>query len=308
MSTAMDVLELKPGVRFNRGALQRGLPTMSAALFFAKLYGLNAVQLARLLFVLFHRDSVVSALVADEERHSIELQDYLLELGYEDLIEEGVVVLSPDVPRAEILPEIWKDLEVQVAASIRDVADKLKDVLGTMPGRNGEMVFDTMMKVNARRPVLGDYRARIDHARKPDNLIVLDVSGSMTEETVRTLVDDVVAMGYMADAHLAIVSDTATHWEPGTYSTVSVLAASEYSGTHYETLAALFDRDWGVVVTIADYDSSYEAMGAIAKRTGRIGKLLDISLVRRPTFLSEVLGQLADESRSLLVAAHDLTG
>jgi hypothetical protein len=61
-----------------------------------------------------------------------------------------------------------------------------------------------------------------------------------------------------------------------------------------------------VVVTIADYDSSWSAREEIKKEcTGKIELLLDISLVSRPTFLSEVVGQLATEVRPLLVAADD---
>ena len=55
-------------------------------------------------------------------------------------------------------------------------------------------------------------------------------------------------------------------------------------------------------VTIADYDSSLGAKQVLASRSGRIGTVLDISLVGKPTFLSECVGQLADEVKPLLVA------
>ena len=75
----------------------------------------------------------------------------------------------------------------------------------------------------------------------------------------RTIVEDVVALSWEADAHLAIVSNTCTHWFPGEYSVSAVLNAAEYGGTHYEELAPLFENyDWGVVITIADYDSSVQ--------------------------------------------------
>lgn len=80
-----------------------------------------------------------------------------------------------------------------------------------------------------------------------------------------------------------------------------VLARAEYGLTKYRMLAPLLDRDWGTVVTIADYDSSLGAKQALARRKGRIGTVLDISLVGKPTFLSECVGQLADEVKPLLV-------
>ena len=41
---------------------------------------------------------------------------------------------------------------------------------------------------------------------------------------------------------------------------------------------------------------------------GRIGKVVDVSLVNRPTFLAACVGQLAQEVEPILVAAgHDLT-
>jgi len=84
----------------------------------------------------------------------------------------------------------------------------------------------------------------------------------------------------------------------------AVLNAAEYGGTHYEELAPLFDdQQWGVVVTIADYDSSRSAMSAISKMNGTIDTVLDISLVSMPTYLAEVVGQLADEVKPLMIAA-----
>ena len=57
------------------------------------------------------------------------------------------------------------------------------------------------------------------------------------------------------------------------------------------------------MVTIADYDSAMSSYDAIKKTaTGKVGTVLDISLVNRPTFLAECVGQLADEVRPLLVA------
>lgn len=304
----LDIIEIKPGIRFSLGTLKKGLPTIETALFMAKLYKLDAHELGRLLRVLFNENSVVTALTGESHEHSTELQDYILELGYEYLLEMGEISFSVDKPHGEVLSEIWKDLEVTVANSIQEVADKLKDVVGAMPGKQGEMIFRSLMTVNAKRPMLGDYKAKIHHAQQRENLVILDVSGSMSEPTIKAIVEDVVALSYMANAHLAIVSETSTYWGPGEYTIDSVLSCAEYSGTHYETLAGLFQgQDWGMVVTIADYDSSYAAARAIKACSGHIQQLLDISLVSRPTFLAEVLGQLADEVRPLLIADRNLT-
>jgi hypothetical protein len=303
----MQLFTVKPGVKFNLARLKEFLPDVETALFFGKLYGMNAQGMSSLLSRLGLAPSLTHFLLDDEGAHSLELQSYLLDLGYEQLIEDGEITFEDvDPPEGLLLPEVWKSLELEIATSIRDVAEKLKDVVSHMPGKEGEMLFKSMMMLNARRPVLGDYRATIHHSRQLDNLVVLDVSGSMTEMTIRAIIEDVVAMSYMANAHLAIVSDTATVWGPGEITVDSVLKTAEYGGTQYETLVDLFDhRTWGVVVSIADYDSAPAAMEAFEQIDGRIEKLLDISLVSRPTFLSEVLGTQAVEREQLLIASSD---
>lgn len=305
---SLNLIEVKPGLKFSLATLKELLPDIEVTLFFARLYKLNNEELGNLLWQLHGHHEVVQALVGEGNAHSTELQDYIVELGYEYLIQSGDIVFDGAKAHGEILPELWKDLEVTIAKSIQEVADKLKDVVGAMPGKQGEMVFRSLLTVNAKRPTLGNYKAAIHHAPQRENLVVLDVSGSMTEGTIAKIIDDVVALSYMANAHLAIVSNSSTHWGPGEYSTESVLRVAEYGGTQYETLAALFDQDWGVVVTIADYDSSRGAKAAIAECRGHIEQVLDISLVNRPTYLSEVVGQLAADVRPLLVAATDLTG
>jgi hypothetical protein len=302
-----EIIEVKPGIRFVKPILLEILPDTETVLFFAKVYDLDVVQLSHLMAVT-HKSTVANALLKNGGEHSTELQSYLLELGYEYLINEGQIRFDTAAapPAGEILPEVWKSLQVEIAKSIKDVAAKLKDVVAHMPGKEGQMVFKSMMMVNAKRPILGDYRATITHARQPDNLVVLDVSGSMSARTIREIITDVVALSYLANAHLAIVSDTATVWGPGEYDVDTVLAAAEYSGTHYEALVGLFDgKDWGVVVAIADYDSSNAAHEAFKQVRGSIEQLFDISLVNRQTYLSEVLSLLAKDVRPLLMAADN---
>jgi hypothetical protein len=314
LRASLDLFEVKPGVQFSVATLRDLLPDVETVLFFGKVYKLDANQLATLIHVVINSD-LSSALFAEGGEHSNELQDYLLD-GWLDTetgewheaildsltYEEGDIEFSPDVPRGEILPEVWKSLEVEVANSIAAVAAKLESVVNLLPGKQGSMVFNSMMKLNAKRPTIGDFRAKVHHEPVKENMVILDVSGSMNADTVGRIVEDVVALSYMANAHMAIVSSDTTYWEPGTYSVQSILDAATYGGTHYETLLPLFTgRDWGVVITVADYDSSPSAQKRLAKATGRIDLVLDISLVNRPTFLAECVGQLADETRPLLI-------
>lgn len=293
-------MEVKPGLKFPITTLKAMLPDAETLFFFGKVYELDHVQLSTLLYTVL-QGNLVDELSSGA--HSTDLQGYLGDM-VDDIygIDEGDVVFDPDVPTGEILPEVWKSLEVEVAQSIKDVAAKLGEVVGMLPGKTGEMHFQSMMKLNAKRPTIGDFRARIHHSRQQQNLLILDVSGSMNSHTVATIVNDVVALAYEANAHLAIVSDYVTHWEPGNYDVASVLAKATYGGTHYEQLAPLMDLDWGVVITVADYDSFVDARSALAGRTGSIELVLDVSLVNKPTFLAECVGTRAKEVRPILVA------
>lgn len=305
-SSTLDLrlVEVKPGLKFPVSTLKGMLPDAETVFFFGKVYELDHVQLSQLLYTVCG-GTLVDALSSGA--HSTDLQGYLSDtmdgagITPDDLT-EGEIVFNPDVPTGEILPEVWKQLEVEVAQSIKDVAAKLTEVVGMLPGKTGEMHFKSMMALNARRPTIGVYGAQIHHARQQQNLLILDVSGSMTEGTVATIVNDVVALAYNANAHLAIVSDTVTYWEPGNYDVDAVLAAAEYGGTHYEQLAQLMDRDWGVVITVADYDSYHDARHVLRSRSGSIDLVLDVSLVNKPTFLAECVGTRAKEVRPILVA------
>lgn len=302
LSKNLSIIEVKPGLKFSEGILAAMLPDIETTLFFGKVYELDAQQLGKLIGTL-HRTPLVDALVNGGHAHSVDLQDYLVDIipDVSDL-NAGDVTFDNERPPAEVLPQLWAQLEVEVAQSIKDVAAKLAGVVNAMPGKQGHMVFKSMAVMNAKRPIVGDYKAKIHHARQAANLVILDVSGSVDSPTVRAIIDDVVALSYDANAHLAIVSDTCTVWEPGTFNVSSVLAAAEYSGTHYEQLAGLFSQDWGVVVCIADYDSSYGAKDALARCVGRIDTVFDVSLVNRPTFLAECVGQLASDVKPLLIA------
>lgn len=302
LRASLDLVEIKPGVKFSRAVLKDLLPDVETALFFGAVYELDYTQLSSLLVEVLDSDLAKELFKGN---HSTELQDYLVnELTVPADVNIGKVVFSKKKkPKGKILPDVWKSLEIEVAQSITDVAAKLKDVIGIMPGKQGKMVFRSLMKMNARRPVLGDYRAQVVHPPLKDNLVILDVSGSMTADTIRNIIKDVVALSYMANAHLAVVSNTTTLWTPGAFNVKSVLKQCEFGGTQYETLHPLFKRDWGVVVTIADYDGSPSAKQSLRQKCGgHIEQVVDISLVNRPTFLAECAGQFASEVRPMLIA------
>ena len=298
-SNDMTLFEVKPGIYLSAGTLRRHLPTVELALFFAKVYQLDYTKLGQLLRMLFNTP-VVQALT--EGSHSVELQDYLVETVPTEILAEMQQFTSEPMPSSEVLVQLWKSLEVEVAKSIQEVANKLAGTLHLLPSKEGDMLFASMAKINRLRPTVGVYGAHIQHAPVPEVLVVLDVSGSMTEETIEAIIGDVVAMCYNANASLAVVSNSAFLWAPGGYSVKDVLAKAEYGGTHYEQLKPLFDQSWGTVITIADYDSSPSAMKTLANCKGHIGQVLDISLVSRTTFLAECVGQLADEVRPLMLA------
>ena len=298
-SNDMTLFEVKPDIYLSAGTLRRHLPTVELALFFAKVYQLDYTKLGQLLRMLFNTP-VVQALT--EGSHSVELQDYLVETVPTEILAEMQQFTSEPMPSSEVLVQLWKSLEVEVAKSIQEVANKLAGTLHLLPSKEGDMLFASMAKINRLRPTVGVYGAHIRHAPVPEVLVVLDVSGSMTKETIEAIIGDVVAMSYNANASLAVVSNSAFLWAPGGYSVKDVLAKAEYGGTHYEQLKPLFDQSWGTVITIADYDSSPSAMKTLANCKGHIGQVLDISLVSRTTFLAECVGQLADEVRPLMLA------
>lgn len=296
------------GRKFPEKHLKKWCPTVDTAMFMARLFDFSAQERSALLYALFGEHDLVRALTAEGGIHSNELQDVYLEAGLEHMIEAGELKLEDaPIPNGQVLPQVLESIQVQVAKAIQDVADQIGKVVHSLPGKEGAMVFDYLRVMNAKRPTIGDYKAKVKHANQLPNLLVFDTSGSVDEPTVRTLTPDVVALGYNANLHLAIVSDTATYWKPGEYSVETVLNAAQFGGTRYDELAPLMDRHWGTVITLADYDSYNDARSVIAQCSGSIEQILDISLVSRPTFLSECLGQIAKDVRPIMVADSDYT-
>lgn len=312
IKSSYDVTTFENGTSFPTKFLTDSLTDVGTALFFAKVYKLSPVDVARLIHTVAPSE-VVDALTNEAEQHSVTLQDFLVtecmdingEWYYPDEAFFDGLPGSKEPVQAELLPEVWKNLEIEIADSIAKVADTIASTIGHMPGRTGEMTFRTLATMNANRPTIGDYKAHIQHQQIKRVLVVFDVSGSMSENTVKTIVDDVVGLAYEANASLAIVSNSCFFYQPGAFSTKQVLEDAEYAGTQYQMLEPLFrDQSWDVVVTIADYDSAPSAKAVLGRAGGHIGQLLDVSLVDRSTFLAECLGQMADEVRPLLVASR----
>ena len=304
-STEFELFDLGNNKKISVAALKRLLPDIETALFFGKVYKLDAYKLGQLL-QLTHESNVLTALF--EGSHSVELQSYLVDV-VPDHIDVEPYIGSPDAKDSEVLAQLFAMAEVEVAESIAKVADTLAGTLNRLPSKEGQMLFKSMASLNHKRGTIGTFKASIQHQPVPDVLVILDVSGSMSEGTIRTIVDDVVALSWKANAHLAIVSNDTFLWEPGSYDSDAVLAKAQYGGTHYETLAPLFDnRSWGTVVTIADYDSAYEARRVIAATNGSVGTVLDISLVDRPTFLGECISTIAQNVKPLLVSTGVMRG
>ena len=287
-------------------ALKHMLPTTEVALFFAKVYRLDYYQLGTLLRELFNTDPI-AAIFGEGHVHSTSLQDYIVDTVPPHIVAQyGAAQYDPDAaaPDSDLLVKMFEEAQIEVAKSIQDLVDKLGDVLDTFPSKYGEMTFGHMYRLNRQYSAIGTYDAQIVHKLTPPRLVVLDVSGSMTSGTIRRIVEPVVALAYEINASLAIVSTTATLWEAGTFGVQDILDEAEYGGTQYETLAPIFNQDWETVITIADYDSSGDAKSYLkCNCTGHISQVMDLSVVGKPTFLAECLGQFAGKVTPLLVSS-----
>ena len=269
------------------------------ALFFAAVNKMDHKKLTKLIgYIRPDLESILQVLQAPEGTYSETLQEYIVET-LDDIpdiawtLEKSQAFAGP--PKPQLLDKVWELAEVGIAPSIQKVADTLRDLVANLPGKKGRMVYQHMRKINRNRPTIGTYEAGITRGKVEKNLILLDVSGSMTESAVKALIDDVVALGWTANATMAIVSNHTFAWNPGTYSSQGVLEKAEFGGTRYETLKELFQDSWDTVITIADYDSSESAARIIAQCPGRVGQVLDLSLVSRPSFMAQTVGQLSDK-------------
>jgi len=296
--TEGGLLRLSEKTAISFTTLKDLLPDVETALFFGKVYDLSTEGVTYLLQELF-KTPLLKAL---DGQHSTELQSYVVGLDVPDAHKKKAKYGHVPAPQG-VLPEMWAQMEITIAGSIREVAEKLKDTLEHLPSKEGKMVFRNLALLNRQRPTIGDYVARIKHTPITDNLLIFDTSGSMTSTTVEAISQEVVDLAYSSNSTLAIVSNTTQYWGPGEATVAAVLKAAQYGGTRYETLASLLNqRNWANVITIADYDSSGSAKEYLAKKvTTRAQRVIDISLVNVPTFLSECVGQFADKIQPILI-------
>lgn len=275
------------------------LPDVDTALFFGSVYKLSADQMGSVLRALFKGKDGDLMEVLTRGDHSVSLQDYIVELSEEIEIEDAILVDGPELEpdKSELLIKMVEAARTEIATSIKEVAEKLKNTISRLPSKQGQMVFQAMRTMNLQRNTIGNFKARVKHEHVPQNLVILDVSGSMSEPTVRAIVEEVVGLAYDTQAHLALVSSRAFHAEPGAYDVQWVLNNAQYGGTVYESLLDLFKgHDWGTVICVADYDSGTGAQYYMSKNTTcKIGQIMDISLVNRRTYLSECLMHMSDE-------------
>ena len=202
-------------------ALKKWLPDLKTALFFAKAYKLPVEKLSDLVFTLFNTP------LFDELKtgvHSTDLQDYLVEL-FPDVIhiQEDVTFSTEEAAPDDAFLQLIENAAVEIATSIQEVADSLGKVLHGLPGKSGEMVFENLAKLNVQRMSLGKFSAGIRHKPVAKTLVIFDVSGSMTKNTVTKIADAVVSMSYEVNASLAIVSYDTFVWNAGRFSTQEVL-------------------------------------------------------------------------------------
>ena len=308
LKDSLTLFEFVPGKRASIKVLADLLPDIETVLFFGQVYHLTEAKLRELVLMLF-KTPFFTALLDSAEQHSSTLQGYVLPMLTKEEAEQYRNHLSAVppaeghvVPNSELLVAAWEAQLTEVAESIETVANKVAGVLDLLPSKYGTMTMQHLRQLNTQRGSIGKYSAQITHQRNIDRLVILDVSGSMSEHTVRAIVGDVVALAYKANATLAVVSNRTYYWSPGEFTVASVLNTAEFGGTQYETLIPLLQQDWEKVITIADYDSSPHAKEQIREAaSGHIGEVLDMSLVDRPTFLAECVGQLAQSVRPFLI-------
>src|SRR6478736_6067808 len=206
----LSIFEFAPGRKAGWGTLIKLLPDVETALFFARAYKMPYDKLSELLYGLFKSD-VVKALKSGN--HSTTLQSYIVDTVPTDVVRQAKPAWVPAPPPAQFLPQVWESIDLVIAESIAVVADKV--------GR----VIDSLASMNRQGTQLGRFDARIKHRHQTKNLFILDDSGSMSAETIRAILPDVIASAWAVDATLALVSDTCRVWQPGSYSMDNVLAA-----------------------------------------------------------------------------------
>ena len=304
--TSNNLFYVNKDLGFTQQFLKANLTDIATLLFFAKLYSLDYHQVNTLFNLVMPEHELWNEL--SNGVHSTELQDYVADvLDVQNLT--YVQGTGEQAAQEDVLTELFKLREVTIASSIREVADTIGAALGSLPSKEGHMVFSAMRRMNLKRNTIGDYRAQIQRKHKTTErvLVILDDSGSMSKETIQTIAEDVVALSYSVDATLVQVSNTARVHTPGTFNVHDVLSCAEYKGTDYSQLLPLFQDDWDVVVCIADYDSYGNVKALFRSVPGHVGKVIDISLVHKSTWLGECVAGIADEYVPMLISKTSMS-
>src|SRR5690349_9182993 len=135
LRSSADVVTFDSGRAFPKQFLTDALPDVETALFFAKVYELSPSDVAKTLQICVP-SMVVDALTAEAGMHSLSLQDYLVDEFYDDgewhydsleFLEKLNGVAAP--ANAEILPEVWKNIELTIADSIQTVASTISGTI-----------------------------------------------------------------------------------------------------------------------------------------------------------------------------------
>ena len=169
-STEFELFDLGNNKKISVAALKRLLPDIETALFFGKVYKLDAYKLGQLL-QLTHESNVLTALF--EGSHSVELQSYLVDV-VPDHIDVEPYIGSPDSKDSEVLAQLFAMAEVEVAESIAKVANTLASTLDRLPSKEGQMLFKSMASLNHKRGTIGTFKASIVHQSVPDVLVILE--------------------------------------------------------------------------------------------------------------------------------------
>ena len=136
INSSTDVTTFTTGRSFPTKFLKATLPDVETVLFFAKVYDLYPQDVSSLLYTCVP-SPVVEAFTAQAMDHSMALQDYLVEefqdvdgsWVYPDLEFLEALPGAKAPVNAELLPEVWANIELTIASSIAEVASTISSTI-----------------------------------------------------------------------------------------------------------------------------------------------------------------------------------
>lgn len=321
MMTTSKTVELKPGVRFDETWLKEtlfltddeaaalGVSKYDGLILFGQLYKLNVQQLMVLARIVHKTDDMVMMLT--ESDHSYTLQSYIEKLDVPLEINETITYSSAKTnPEYDsLLTTLFDAHQVGITDLVLKISDKFSKFLSAQPGHESKLEVRRLSKVNRRTGMPVSQRARIEYSNLLPNLLIIDVSGSQGRTLIESIVDNCIDLAVKYEMHLAIVSNSAEWYVPGTYDRDAVMGSPCMNGgTRYAALAEIgvASQQWGTVVTLADIDGHRNDMDAWRQAGGTIDKVVDISTVAGQTWLSEIVAvQSASKVQQLVVAPEN---